>query len=78
VAPPKLDTTLASAKPGTAARTDKATPTAPTTVTVAKAATNKPSTTAPKGQDEDVALLEAMFAHTGRKAAASRPAPPKN
>lgn len=30
-----------------------------------------------KGQDEDVALLEAMFAHTGRKAP-PKPATPKN
>ncbi|MBA4110465.1 MAG: hypothetical protein C0487_12825 [Leptothrix sp. (in: Bacteria)] len=32
---------------------------------------------AAKGQDEDVALLEAMFAHTGRKAP-PKPAAPKN
>jgi hypothetical protein len=43
---------------------------------VSLAKTGKAGTTA-KAQDEDVALLEAMFAHTGRKAA-PKPVAPKN
>jgi cytoskeletal protein RodZ len=50
-------------------------PAAATTSTPA-AKTGKAGATA-KGQDEDVALLEAMFAHTGRKPP-PKPAAPKN
>ena len=53
-------------KPAVAMATSTATPAKP-----GKAGTNA------KGQDEDVALLEAMFAHTGRKPP-PKPATPKN
>lgn len=52
-------------------------PVVATTSTATPAAkTGKAGATA-KGQDEDVALLEAMFAHTGRKPP-PKPAAPKN
>ncbi|RZL00639.1 MAG: hypothetical protein EOP36_14905 [Rubrivivax sp.] len=71
------DTLVASTKSSPSAPADKATPASPTPVTTAKT-TNKPANhNATKGQDDDVALLEAMFAHTGRKAT-SKPVSPQN
>lgn len=58
---------------GSASRAEKVTPTVTTTSPSSMA-----QKAASKGQDEDVALLEAMFAHTGRKAVSKQPANPKN
>jgi cytoskeletal protein RodZ len=84
----KLETLLASNAPkpehATARASDKADKEKTTTASIAPApattaakSASKPASSNAKGQDEDVALLEAMFAHTGRKAAA-KPAPSKN
>lgn len=87
-----VDTQVASASPslakaGSHADRDKTTAAASPTTKAGPAAsdkadktdksTGKPARQATKGQDEDVALLEAMFAHTGRKAA-PKPAERKN
>jgi hypothetical protein len=45
----------------------------PRTKTTTAAAAKPNKSRSAKGQDEDVALLEAMFAHTGRKAPAPAP-----
>ena len=76
VDPPQASASLASNRPETKARPDKTPPSAPRPATVAKSGGQSPAH-ASKGQDEDVALLEAMFAHTGRKAAPT-PSSPKN
>jgi hypothetical protein len=66
----------AAATPAEAPAANKPAPVAPRPKVMAATPPNKAASKpkSAKGQDEDVALLEAMFAHTGRKA----PPPHKN
>lgn len=66
--PPPQTSALAAPAPPMAAPTRKPEDT-PARAQTAVAAASKPAKSrSAKGQDDDVALLEAMFAHTGRKA----------
>lgn len=75
LAAPDMDAT-ASATPAPATAKPSVAIAAVSSSTVIQPKPGKGATTA-KSQDEDVALLEAMFAHTGRKAQ-PKPAAPKN